>query len=524
MNQNAMNQTAVNQNAINKSDGRPWRVAVVGGGIAGLAAAHRVLELDPAASISLFEAGPRLGGSLHTELVDGFLIEHGADSFITNLPAGVDLCRRLGLAEQLIATNETRRRAFVVRRGRLLPVPEGFTLMAPSRVWPVLATPILSPAGKMRMAWEYFVPRRQSEADESLSSFVRRRLGREVFERLVQPLVAGIYTADPERLSLAATLPRFLEMERTHGSLIRATLRQRGQAAAAQASGARYSLFVTLRDGLSSLVAAIADRLPAGSARTNCAVARIERDEANSTWRLRFAASASTNHGPEETMAQDFDGVVLATSARVAGRLLAAVDAPLSAELSAITYASTAVVSLAFSSRQIVHQLDGFGFVVPAIERRKILSASFSSQKFAGRAPEAQALFRVFIGGACQGELLEQSDTELERIAREELAELLGAGGPPTLARVARWADAMPQYHLGHLERVARIESRVAALPGLALAGNAYRGVGIPQVIASGEAAAERAITHVGERPAAQINSGETVRIVGGPSHATGHK
>ena len=472
------------------------RIAVIGGGIAGLAAAHRVIELNPAASVTLFEAGPRLGGSLRTERRDGFLIEHGADSFITNLPAAVDLCRRVGIADQLISTNEAGRRAFVVRRGRLRPVPEGFALMAPARIWPVLATPILSPLGKMRMAWEYFVPPRRNGDDESLGSFVRRRMGREVFERLVQPLVAGIYTADPERLSLAATLPRFIEMERTHGSLIRGALRQRtaGDAGAAQASGARYSLFVTPRDGLSSLADAIAVRLPAGAVRLNAPVSRLERDD--SVWRLATAGNGqSCGRESVQESSLEFDAVVLATSAPVAARLLPTVDAPLSAELGAIPYASTAVVSLAYPRNQIAHPLDGFGFVVPAIEERRILSASFSSQKFAGRAPVDKALLRIFIGGACQGEILEQSDADLIRIAEEEMAELLGATGTPTLAIVARWPESMPQYHLGHLGRIARIESRVAELPGLALAGNAYRGVGIPQVIASGEAAAERIVS-----------------------------
>ncbi|HEV2969495.1 MAG TPA: protoporphyrinogen oxidase [Pirellulales bacterium] len=203
----------------------PRRIAVIGGGIAGLAAAHRLLELDPSVRVTLFEASGRLGGSLHTVSRDGFLIEQGADSFITNVPWGVDLCRRIGLADELIGTNPEGRRAFVVRRGRLRPVPDGFMLMAPSRIWPVLTTPILSPLGKLRLAWEFFIPRRSGDGDESLASFVRRRLGREAFERLVQPLVAGIYTADPEKLSLAGTVPRFQEMERQHGGLIRAAMR-----------------------------------------------------------------------------------------------------------------------------------------------------------------------------------------------------------------------------------------------------------------------------------------------------------
>ncbi len=471
---------------MSEPNNKSRRIAVVGGGIAGLAAAHRVMELDPAASIALFEASQRLGGSLDTEHRDGFLIERGADSFITNMPFAVDLCRRIGIADQLISTNEAGRRAFVVRRGRLLPVPEGFALMAPARIWPVLTTPILSPAGKLRMAWEYFVPRRRRGGDESLGSFVRRRLGGEVFERLVQPLVAGIYTADPEQLSLAATLPRFIEMERSHRSLIRAALRQRwkGDAGNSQASGARYSLFVTPRDGLSSMVAAISKRLPAGAVRLNAPVSQIERLTASAGWRVSAAGES-----------MEFDAVVVAASARVAARLLQEIDASLAADLGAIPYASTAVVSLAYSRRQIVHPLDGFGFVVPAIERRRVLSVSFSSQKFAGRAPDGQVVLRVFIGGACQGELLEHSDDELCRIATEEVAELLGASGLPIFAIVARWNESMPQYHLGHLDRVSRIEGRVGAIPGLAIAGNAFRGVGIPQVVASGEVAAQRVVS-----------------------------
>ena len=255
----------------------PRRVAVIGGGISGLAAAHRLTELDPAIEIVLFEAADRLGGVLQTSRRDGYLLDHSADSFITNLPWALDLCRRIGLADELIHTSETGRRALVVHRGKLYPVPEGFTLMAAAKIWPVLSTPILSPWGKLRLAMEYFVPRRTDDGDESLASFARRRLGNQVFERLVQPLAAGIYTADAERLSVAAAFPRFREMERRHGSLIRAARYEakRGSAAAEQASGARYSLFVAPREGLTSLVEAIARRLPEGSVRLNSPIERL---------------------------------------------------------------------------------------------------------------------------------------------------------------------------------------------------------------------------------------------------------
>jgi protoporphyrinogen/coproporphyrinogen III oxidase len=460
----------------------PRRIAVIGGGIAGLAAANRVKELDPSANVTLFEASGRLGGAMWTEHRDSFLVEQGADSFITNVPWGVDLCRRIGLADELIGTNEQNRQAFVVRRGRLCPLPDGFMLMAPSRIWPVVKTPILSPLGKLRLAWEYFIPRREENgSDESLANFVRRRLGREAFERLVQPLVAGIYTADPEKLSLAATLPRFQEMEREHGGLIRAALRERaakavGNAGDGPSSGARYGLFVTPRDGLSSIVSAIAARLPPGSVRLNTPIHQIMRRD--DRWWLA-----------EPQL--EFDAVILSAPAAVSGHLLTDVDRELSTGLSAIEYEGAVVVSMAFDRRQIRHALDGFGFVVPAIERRRILSASFSSVKFPGRAPSDKVLIRTFVGGACQRELTELTDGDLERLVTAELADLLGVTGPPLWTMIARWSNSMPQYHLGHLDRVARIEARIAAIPDLALAGSAYRGVGIPHAIHSGEQAAE---------------------------------
>jgi oxygen-dependent protoporphyrinogen oxidase len=458
---------------------------VIGGGISGLAAAHRLTELDPAIEIVLFEAADRLGGVLQTSRRDGYLLDHSADSFITNVPWALDLCRRIGLADELIHTSETGRRALVVRRGKLYPVPEGFTLMAAAKIWPVLSTPILSPWGKLRLAMEYFVPRRSDDGDESLASFARRRLGNQVFERLVQPLAAGIYTADAERLSLAAAFPRFREMERRHGSLIRAArceARERGEKADAQASGARYSLFVAPREGLASLVEAIARRLPEGSVRLNSPVERLAA-RAEGGWNVSVAGQAG---------AETFSAVIVALPAPRAARLLKEVDDQLSGHLAEIRYAGSAVVLLGYRRDQIARPLDGFGFVVPEIEHRQILAASFSSLKFAGRAADDRVLIRAFVGGASRPDLIEASDDELRRIVTGELGELLGVSGEPELFQVCRWAGKMPLYHLGHVELVERIESRVAALPNFALAGNAYHGVGIPQCIHSGEQAAQR--------------------------------
>jgi len=462
-------------------------VVVVGGGISGLAAAHRLVELEPAVELTLCEAGPRLGGVLETAHEGSFLIERSADNFITNVPWAIDLCRRVGLGDQLVPTNDRSRHAMVVSRGQLHRVPQGFLLMAPSQVWPILTTPILSLRGKLRLLAEYFVPQRTEEGEESLAEFVSRRFGREAFERLVQPLIGGIYTADPEKLSVAATMPRFLDMERDSGSLIRAALRDARKKKASGDSGARYSLFTTPRDGLSSLIEAIARRLPQGSVRLNTAVDTVSRNDAGG-WKVSLLPPA------DEPRVLDCDAVIIATPAFRAARMLSGVDALLAGDLEKIPYAGTAIATLGYRREQIAHPLDAFGLVVPAVEKRKVLAASFSSVKFSGRAAEDEVLIRVFIGGAVQAELMDLPDDELEAVAQQELAELLGIRGEPIFADVARWPRSMPQYHIGHVALVQRIEDRASSLAGLALAGNAYHGVGIPNCIHSGEEAAEHVL------------------------------
>ncbi len=444
-------------------------VVIIGGGISGLAAAHRLGEQG--VQVTLLEASHRLGGTIQTDQRDGFLLERGPDSFISEKPQAVELAKRLGLESRLVQTNEQFRRSFIVRDGRLRPVPEGFQLMAPSRLWPFITSDIFSVAGKARMAADLLLPRKSTNGvnDESLASFVRRRLGVEALDRMAQPMVGGIYTADPETLSLRATLPRFLEMEREHRSLILAMLRQ-GRAQKVGTSGARYSLFLSFDQGMQVLVDALAQQLKADIRLNTRAVG------------LKPGWTVVTSEG-EEIKA---DKICIALPAYLAATLL---QGRLAEKLRQIKYASTATINFAYRRSAITHPLNGFGFVVPFIEKRALIACTFSSVKFSARAPEGHVLLRAFAGGALQPDIFALEDMEVR--VEADLRELLGITEDPLFVEVAKWKDSMPQYEVGHLERVNEIEKLVSELPGLTLAGNAYRGAGIPDCIRSGETAAE---------------------------------
>jgi protoporphyrinogen/coproporphyrinogen III oxidase len=469
----------------------PRRIVVIGGGMAGLAAAEEIVALAAAAAapveITLVESAGRVGGVLSTVRRDGWLVERAADNFLAARPEAVQLVERLGLQDQLVGVDPRVRRALVWHDGRAVPAPQGFRLLAPGRIGPILSTPLLSPAGRLRLLAERFVPPRSTPGDESLESFVVRRLGREAFERLVQPLAAGIWTADPARLSMAAACGEFLAMEREQGSLWAGERRRARTVAAPSAAGARYGQFLTLASGMHTLPERLAARLREHGVRfIDATAAGIERPS-GSGWHIAIAGPA------EAGAAIDADAVVLAVPSPVAARLLASVEPAVAADLRGIEYAGSAVISLGFARTDVTHPLDAAGMVIPRRARRRILAVSFSSSKFPGRAPEGCVLMRVFAGGALDPDMVRRDDAALETIAREEVAELLGARGTPRLVQIDRWHGAMPQYHVGHVERVARIMERTAAVPGLGLAGAAYTGVGIPQVIASGQAAARQA-------------------------------
>jgi protoporphyrinogen/coproporphyrinogen III oxidase len=459
------------------------KLVVVGGGITGLAAAHRAVELARERSteleLTLVEGRDRLGGTIATERAGGFLVEAGPDSFLSEKPWALALCRRLGVEHRLVRTDDRFRKVFVWRGGRLHPLPDGFQLLAPTKLAPFVKSGLFSWPGKLRMALDLVLPRSVRD-DESLGSFVRRRLGREALERVAQPLVAGIYTADPDDLSLTATMPRFSELERRERSIILGLWRANRRAPQTGTSGARWSLFVTLQQGMEELVTLLASRLPPGTVMLKHRIDGVERQGGG--WRVLGGL------GP----ALEADHVIVAAESYTASRLLRYVDPALATLLGEIPYASSATVTLGYRRADVPHPLDGFGFVVPRSERRAMLACTFSSVKYPGRAPEGQALLRCFVGGALNERMLESDDAALVSAARDELRQALGITAEPVLTRVARWTKAMPQYHVGHAVRVEAIEQCAAALPGLHLAGGAYRGVGIADCVRSGEAAAER--------------------------------
>ena len=479
-----------------KSNAR-YRVVVVGGGISGLATAHRLLErasqLHQSIDVELFEASQRLGGVIHTIKKQGFLLEGGPDSFISEKPWGLNLCQRLGLESHLIGTQQSHRRSFIVHRGKLVPTPEGFYLIAPSQVLPFVRTPIMSSLGKLRMAADLVLPRRKNlstETDESLAKFVRRRLGQEALDRLAQPMVGGIYTADPEKLSLRATFPRFLEMEQQHRSLLLGMWRSRAiykQSPAQRASGPRYGLFLSFDDGMQRLVERLQEKLSPSSLHLNSEVISLRQEPHTQQWLIQL------RNGSRLTA----DAVCLALPSHQSATLLQALAPQLAEKLRSIEYTSIATVNLAYSTEDIPSDMDGFGFLVPAIERQSVLACSFSHLKFPGRAPKNRALLRAFLGGALQPEKLDYDDQRMIELVQNNLQDLLGIMRKPLLTWVDRHPKAMAQYGVGHLDHVKQIDAELLKWPQLKLAGNGFTGIGIPDCIRRAEQCADQLLSRL---------------------------
>lgn len=456
----------------------PKKIVVIGGGITGLSAAYRLIELQEENSLDLevllVEKSHRLGGAISTVNKDGYLLELGPDMFFTKRPWALNLSKRLGLEAELIETNESKRGTSVLWQKKLLPVPKGFLMLAPSKIIPFLKTPLFSWSGKLRMLLDLFISRKES-SDESLASFVRRRFGEEALERVAQPMIGGIYTADPEKLSLNATMPQFVQMEEKYGSVIRGMLQSRNDTPGD--SGARYSQFLSYKNGMSTLIEAIENKLPKRTLSLNEAVKRISHDR--DSWKIQT-----------EEREIDASGIIITTPAYHVGSLLKDIDNKLYEDLVSIEYASSVVVILAYQKDRIANSLDGFGFVVPDIENSKLIACSYSSIKFEGRAPKGHVILRAFVGGALNPDICGLGDEIIIETVVKELADILGIRSEPEFTMIQRYPDAMPQYHLGHIEKVGKIKEQVSRLKGLKIAGNAYDGVGISDSVHSGEQAA----------------------------------
>jgi oxygen-dependent protoporphyrinogen oxidase len=447
------------------------KVVVIGGGIAGLAAAWRLEQLVTGAEVVLVERESRPGGKLRTDRDHGFVVDGAADSFLSRKARGVGLCEELGLGDELVGRRPEYARSFVKLGRDLHLLPEGLTGMIPTNLDALAQSTLLTPEGRERLAAEAELTPQPELGDESIASFVTRRLGPEAYERLVEPLMTGIYGGDGERLSLTATFPNLRALELEHGSVLR------GLAAQPAPADGRPP-FLSLRDGMETLPAALVASLERTLVVTGRAATRIRG--AGRGFRVEV-------HGAETLEAE---GVVVALPAFAAAELLAQEDAELAEDLAAIPYASSAIVTLALAADDVARPLDGYGYVVPRASGSDVLACTWSSSKWEGRAPPDFALVRVYAGRFGGREVMEDTDDELVALAREEL-RTLGVIAEPVRAWIHRWPGGMPQYVLGHPERLARIEAAVARRPGLALAGAAYRGVGIPDCIASGEAAAD---------------------------------
>jgi oxygen-dependent protoporphyrinogen oxidase len=445
-------------------------VAIIGGGISGLSAAW-VLHKRQVPYL-LLEAGERLGGVIRTESEGGFLLEGGPDSMLAQKPEGIALCRELGLGERLVPTNPDERAVFVLHRGRLHPLPEGMMLAVPTRVLPFLASGLFSWPGKLRMGLDVVIPGRNGNEDESIASFLRRRFGQEAVDRLGEPLLAGIHAGDPERLSILSTFPRFRELERKHGSLVR------GMWAAPRpkpAPGAKpAAAFYSLRGGLVELVQALVARLDASALRPRTAVRSVSRSTAGFT--------LATDGGGEVAA----DQVIVAAPAPRIAPALAGLLPEAARALSAIPFASSATVLLGYRREDVRHALDGYGMVVPATEGLRTTALSFVSTKFPFRAPAGHVLLRGFLGGVRDPAALSLADDEMIGTVTREMRDVLGLRGEPVLRRVFRWPAGTPQLEVGHLERMRAVEASFAGVPGLYLTGAGIRSTGIPDSVADG--------------------------------------
>lgn len=469
------------------------RIAIIGGGISGLSAAFTLEQQRQAGApvdYVLFESNSQLGGVLVTERIDGCLLEAGPDSFLTEKPWAIDLCRQVGLGDQLIGSNDAERKTYILVNGKLVAMPDGLMFMVPTKILPTVFSPLFSLGTKLRMAGEWFHPPRKADHDETVAAMVERHYGSEMVDRLADPLLSGVYGGTADGLSVRAVLPRFADMESKYGSLGRAMLAARKKMPGVSAA---RPLFTSLKEGMQQMVDALLAHLPPAPLVVNTAVNALKQRPDG------WAVSAGSR-------SDDFDAVLLAVPATSAATLLSSASPELSAELGGIAYSSSVTVNLGYDERVRSSLPPGFGFLVPRSEGKRMLAATFVHNKFPHRAPQDRALIRCFLGGASDENVLELSEPEILGIVQAELRQIIGLTAEPLFARVSKWRRSMAQYGVGHLERLQRIDRLRQRLPGLALAGNAYRGIGVPDCVRSGNDAAVQLLSSFGLKPATLAN------------------
>jgi oxygen-dependent protoporphyrinogen oxidase len=463
------------------------RIAIIGGGISGMAAAF-FLEQRRLAGVPveyvLFEGCERLGGVIRSERVGDCLVEAGPDSFLAEKTSASELCDEVGITGELIGSNDSQRKTYILLNGKLVSMPDGLAFMVPTKILPIAFSPLFSFGTKVAMMREWFYPRHEVDADESVGAFVERHYGREMVERIADPLLSGVYGGSADRLSLKAVLPRFAEMQARHGSLGKAMLKNRRQSR----SEKPRPLFTTIKNGMQQLVDALAQRLPPPHVRLNAPVQSLNALEKG--W---IVSSPNSEH-----RGQQFDSVIVAAPAYQAAKLLQASLPDLAAELHAIQYSSSITISLGYDQAVRASLPAGFGFLVPRVEGLRTLAVTFVHNKFAHRVPEDQALIRCFLGGTRDEAALDLSEDELLRIVKKELQGILGITSDPLFFRIYKWKSAMAQYDVGHLSRLERIETLRRDVRGLFLAGNAYRGIGVPDCVRFGKQAARDALSVLG--------------------------
>jgi len=455
------------------------RIAIIGGGISGLSASFRMEQRrnqgEPLEYV-LFESGPRFGGVIQTEEVDDCVVEAGPDSFLTEKVWAADLCRELGLGDQLIGSNDSERKTYILVKGRLVPLPDGLMFMVPTKLLSAFSSPLFSWTTKLRMLREWFFRPLEATADLSVAEFVERHYGREMVDRVADPLLAGVYGGSADNLSVQSVLPRFLDMQARYGSLGKAMVSVR-----TNQPDSRRPLFTSLRGGMQQMIDALLVRIPDSARRANSPIAKISPESGK--WLVVSGGRT-----------EEFDGAIVAVPAFTAGKMLQEVAADLGSSLSGIRYSSSVTAVLGYDNHVRSELPPGFGFLVPRTESRRIIAATFVHNKFPFRAPGDRALIRCFLGGTRDQEAPQLSDDALLDLVKSELSGILGITSEPQFARIYRWHQAMAQYEVGHRDRVENIRTLLSGMPGLALAGNYLAGIGVPDCVRAGAEGAAKVL------------------------------